>query len=160
MTDALVDLRTLLQRALDWPDTHLTFDAAVADVPTAARAARVANHPWSLWQILEHMRRVQADVLDFCVNAGYREPESSYYWPESAEPPTPNAWRESVAAFKRDLAALQRLAGDADCDLFAKIPHGTGQTYVREFLVMIDHNSYHVGQMIAVRRALGAWPAN
>jgi uncharacterized damage-inducible protein DinB len=152
-------LRALLHSALAWQDAHATFEAAVADVPPEARGQKAPGLPYSLWQLLEHMRRTQHDILDFCVNAEYEElswPDD--YWPTSAEPPTPNAWSECVAAFQKDRAELQRIAADASRDLFGKIPHGTGQTYARELVLVIDHTAYHVGQMIIVRRALGAWP--
>jgi hypothetical protein len=104
------------------------------------------------------MRLTQRDILDFCVNPAYEEPHwPDDYWPKSPEPPTPAAWDASIAAFREDREALQALAADESIDLFAKIPHGQGQTYMREFLVVADHNAYHLGQLVAVRRQLGAW---
>ncbi|MGQ0641083.1 MAG: DinB family protein [Gemmatimonadaceae bacterium] len=153
-------LRSLLFSALAWQDAHATFDAAVADVPPEMRALKAPGLPYSPWQLLEHLRRTQHDILDFCVNSAYEElhwPDD--YWPVTPEPPSPSAWDESVAAFKKDLSELQRIAADRSIDLFAKIPHGSGQTYARELVLVIAHNSYHVGQLIAVRRVLGAWPA-
>jgi uncharacterized damage-inducible protein DinB len=152
-------LRSLLAAALSWQDAHATFDAAVADFPPEMRGTVVAGLPYSAWQLLEHLRRAQHDILDFCVNPAYAELQwPDDYWPSSPEPPSPNAWDEAIAAVKKDVADLQRLAADTSLDLFAGIPHGSGQTYARELLLVVDHNAYHVGQLIIVRRALGAWP--
>jgi hypothetical protein len=151
-------LRGLLSSALSWQDAHATFDAAVADMSPELRGKLAPGLPYSPWQLLEHLRLTQHDILDFCVNPAYKEmhwPDD--YWPKSPEPPTPNAWDASVAAFKKDLAQLQLMAADTR-DPFAKIPHGSGQTYAREFVLVIDHNAYHVGQMVLIRRLLGAWP--
>ena len=104
------------------------------------------------------MRITQHDILDFCRNAGYTEmtwPDD--YWPKSAEPPSERAWDDSIAAFRDDRAALEALAADESIDLFATIPHGDGQTYLRELLLVADHNAYHLGQLVAVRQQLGAW---
>jgi uncharacterized damage-inducible protein DinB len=120
---------------------------------------RPAGLPYSPWQLLEHLRRAQYDILEFCRNTAYVEltwPDD--YWPETVAPPSPTAWAESVAAFQRDREALQQLCGNPDFDLFATIPHGTGQTYLREILLVADHNAYHVGELVVVRRLLGAWP--
>jgi len=81
----------------------------------------------------------------------------SNYWPPEAAPPSEAAWNESIAAFRRDRVAVKNLAEDTAIDLFARIPHGTGQTYLRELLLVADHNAYHVGQLVAVRQALGDW---
>jgi uncharacterized damage-inducible protein DinB len=100
----------------------------------------------------------QADILDFCRNPGYKEGKwPDDYWPPSAAPPSKAAWKQSLTAFRRDLAEMKKLAADTSVDLFARIPHGSGQTYLREILLVADHNAYHVGQLVAVRRALGAW---
>jgi uncharacterized damage-inducible protein DinB len=115
--------------------------------------------PHSPWQLLEHLRLTQHDILDFCRNPAYSErawPKD--YWPSSAGPPTAAAWDESVAAFRREREELKQLAADPALDLFARIPHGTGQTYLRELLLVADHNAYHIGQLVLVRRSLGVWP--
>jgi len=150
-------LRTHLRKILDWEDAHAGFDAAVKGITPALRGVAPKGFPHSPWQLLEHMRICQRDILDFCVNPSYVELKMEDYWPPSAEPPTVKAWRESVAAFRRDRARLAELADDASLDLLAIIPHGTGQTYLRELLLVADHNAYHVGQLVAVRRSLGAW---
>ena len=151
-------VRALLARVLAWEDAHVGFDAAIADIPTALRSQQPPGLPYSPWQLLEHLRITQADILNFCVNPRYEELAwPADYWPPSAAPPSATAWDESVEAFRRDRAALQQLAADTSLDLAARIPHGSGQTYLRELLLVADHSAYHVGQLVAVRRLLGAW---
>lgn len=152
-------LRTHLVRLLDWHDAHVSVDDAVDGLPVAARGRTAAGLPHSVWQLVEHIRLAQADILEFCRNAAYREkrwPED--YWPAAAAPPTARAWRASLDAYHRDLGALRRLATNASIDLFATVPTGTGhQTYLRELLLVADHTAYHVGQIVLVRRRLGVW---
>ena len=150
-------LRAHLRRLLDWEDAHASFDRAVSGLPAPLRGMTPEGGAHSAWQLLEHLRICQHDILDFCRNPKYVEMAMEDYWPPSAEPPSPKAWSASVAAIRRDLAALKRLAVDRRLDLFARIPHGSGQTYLRELLLVADHNAYHVGQLVALRRALGAW---
>ena len=153
-------LREHLRKMLDWEDAHVDFDGAVEGIAADRRGSAPAGIPFSPWQLLEHMRITQHDILDFCRNAAYQEKAwPKEYWPASPSPPTPSAWDESVAAYRKDREDLKRLAADPSRDLFAKIPHGTGQTYLREILLVADHNAYHVGQLILVRRGLGIWPA-
>ncbi len=151
-------LRDHLVRLLDWKDAHAGFDRAVADLPPALQGRTPPGLPYSPWQLLEHLRIAQRDILDFCVDANYRElswPDD--YWPKGAAPPSATAWDESAAAFRADRAALQRLAADTGVDLHARVPNGQGQTYLRELLLAADHAAYHIGQLIVVRRLLGAW---
>jgi hypothetical protein len=151
-------LRTYLAKLLDWEDAHVNFDSAVEGLPPKLRGSAPAGLPYSPWQLIEHLRLAQHDMLDFCRNPDYRElhwPDD--YWPRSEAPPSSAAWDESIAAFRRDRAAFQALASDPKIDLHARIPHGSGQTYLRELLLVADHTAYHVGQLVAVRRALGAW---
>jgi hypothetical protein len=152
-------LREQLARFLEWGEAHVGFDAAVSDLSLALQGKQPAGLPYSPWQLLEHLRITQHDILDFCVNPKYEElswPDD--YWPASAEPSSANAWTDSVQQFKRDRAALQRLARDSAVDLEAPIPRGKGQTYLRELLLAADHTAYHLGELIVVRRLLGAWP--
>lgn len=151
-------LRDHLARALDWQDAHASFDAAVDGLPTELRGVRPDGLPHSAWELLEHMRLAQRDILDFCRDSDYTEarwPED--YWPTSPTPDREDAWDESVAAFRADREELKAMAANPDLDLYAAIPHGTGQTYLREVLLAVDHTSYHVGQLVLVRRLLGAW---
>lgn len=153
-------LRAHLTNLLAWRDAHVSFEAAVAGLPAALRGVQPPGLPYSAWQLLEHLRLAQADILDFSRNADYQEREwPAGYWPARSTPPSDEAWDESVAAFLRDRAELERLARDPELDLFAPIPHGTGQTYLRELLLAADHNAYHLADLVAVRRLLGAWPA-
>ncbi len=153
-------LREHLRKVLDWGDAHVDFDGAVEKIPPEKRGQAPAGIPFTPWQLLEHLRITQHDILDFCRNPRYEEmawPKD--YWPESPAPPTAQAWDQSVTQYKKDRGDLVRLAVDASVDLFATIPHGNGQTYLREILLVADHNAYHVGQLIIVRRGLGTWPA-
>ncbi len=151
------ELRRLLQRVLDWEDAHANFDSAVEDVRPEVRGVRPEGFPHSLWELLEHIRICQHDILEFCVNPDYREPRFEEYWPGTQLPPTKDAWQQSIDSFHADLERLKQLATDRSVDLFASIPHGTGQTYLRELLLVADHNAYHVGQFVAVRRILDDW---
>ena len=156
MSDAA--LRSQLARALEWEDAHVGFDRAVEGVPAELRGRVPDGLPYSAWQLLEHLRLAQEDILDFCRNPGYAQRDwPDDYWPATPAPATPRAWDDSVAAFRRDRQALARLAADAQVDLFAPIPHGSGQTLLRELLLVLDHTAYHVGELVVVRRALGIW---
>jgi len=151
-------MRTELARALDWGEAHADFDAAVKDFPAALRGTVVQGLPYSAWQILEHLRLAQHDILDFSRNAKYAEMKwPDDYWPASPEPPDDTAWEKSVAAFRRDRKAVQKMAADPKVKLDKRIPHGKGQTYLREILLVLDHNAYHVGELVMLRRLLGAW---
>jgi hypothetical protein len=151
-------LRDLLARALDWDDAHVGFDKAVANIPPELRGRQPAHVPYSPWQLLEHLRIAQHDILEFCRNPDYREMKwPDAYWPPAAAPPSLAAWDESVRRFRDDRKALQALAADPAVTLEARIPHGTGQTYLRELILAADHSAYHVGQLVLVRRLLGAW---
>ena len=152
-------LRRHLLRALDWGDAHADAATILSGMPPDLQGVRPEGALHSAWELLDHLRRTQLDILDFCLNADY-EPRAwpADYWPERPEPPSPDAWDEAAAAFRRDLERMKDLVRDPACDLFAEIPHGQGQTYLREVLLVIDHNSHHLGQLILVRRLRGAWP--
>jgi uncharacterized damage-inducible protein DinB len=153
-------LRQHLARVLAWEDAHVGFEAAVADFSPALRGAVPEGLPWSAWQLVEHLRIAQHDILDFCRNPNYRDmawPDD--YWPKSPAPPSDVAWDESIRKFLADRRSVQALAADTALDLGAPIPHGSGQTYLRELLLVADHHAYHVGQLVLVRRLLGNWPA-
>jgi hypothetical protein len=152
-------LRDHLVRLLQWEDAHTGFDAAVANLPEKLRGQPPAGLPYSPWSLVEHLRITQHDILDFCVNPNYHElrwPDD--YWPRSPVPGSGKAWDDSIDQFRRDRAGLQRLARDPKLDLESRIPHGQGQTYLRELLLAADHAAYHVGELIVVRRLLDAWP--
>lgn len=137
---------------------HPTFDDAVADWPEELRGVRAEAQAHTGWQLLEHLRIAQWDILEFSRSADHVSPEwPEGYWPEAETPPSAEAWEESVELFRADLGAMAELLGDPATDLFAEIPWGEGQTILREALLVIDHNAYHVGQMITLRRGLGIW---
>lgn len=151
-------LREQLARFQSWREAHADFDAAVADLPANFRGSAPPGLPYSPWQLVEHIRITQEDILEFCRNVDYAERKwPDDYWPTSPAPPDDETWHASIAAFHRDRKEIQQLIKDQDCDLFAKVPAGNGQTFLREFLLVADHTAYHVGQLIAVRRLLGAW---
>jgi hypothetical protein len=151
-------VREQLRSLLEWGDAHVTFDDAVAGIPRELRGRQPPGLPYSPWQLVEHIRRAQWDILQFCRNTNYAElkwPDD--YWPSSPAPSPAAAWDESIRAFKEDRKALQDLAMAPRIDLAARIPHGKGQTYLREFVLVADHTAYHVGQLVIVRRLLGIW---
>jgi hypothetical protein len=132
---------------------HLDFDQTVNGFPAAGRGKRLRGAPHTAWELLEHMRIAQWDILEFSRNPQHVSPEwPQGYWPESPEPPNRLAWSKSAAAFRADLEALSGLVADPGADLMARIPHGQGQTLLREALLAADHNSYHLGQLMLVRR--------
>jgi uncharacterized damage-inducible protein DinB len=156
-TDAI---RDHLVRALDWEEAHVGLEKVVDGIPADKRGARPSGFEHSPWQLLEHIRIAQEDILDFCVNAQYvhsrKWPDD--YWPRDPAPPDPNAWARAVASYAAGLEDVKRLVREVD-DLTAKVPTGKADhTYLRAVLLMIDHTAYHVGQLVAVRRALGIWP--
>jgi uncharacterized damage-inducible protein DinB len=159
MTDKQ-DWRTIVASALDWEQAHAKLEDAVKGLPTPLRGERPAGYPHSVWELLEHIRITQRDLLDFCQNPDYEEKLAwpREYWPPTPAPPTPDAWDKTIADCQRDRGDLAQFTTKTDIDLTAKIPRGTGQTYLRTILVAVDHASYHTGQIVSVRRLLGAWP--
>jgi uncharacterized damage-inducible protein DinB len=151
-------VREHIAKALAWKDAHATFDDAVEGLPAAQRGQRVEGFPHTMWQLVEHVRIAQADLLDFSRNPTYQEMEwPGDYWPKEAGPADEREWRRSVERVREDREELARLARDTAIDLTARIPHGSGQTYLRELLLAADHTAYHVGQMVVLRRLLGSW---
>ena len=137
---------------------HLSFEKAIARLPPKLRGVRPRGVPHSPWRLVEHLRIAQWDILEFCRNPKHVSPDfPGGYWPAGDGPPSAAAWNKSVAAFRADLRAMQDLVADPATDLFARIPHGQGQTILREALLVADHNAYHLGQLVVVRRLLGAW---
>jgi hypothetical protein len=139
-------------------DAHADFEAAIKDFPVELRGKTPKGAEHSAWELLEHLRIAQWDILDFSRNPEYKAREwPREYWPETQAPPNASAWTKSVKAFQKDLQTMCDLVVDEKTDLFAKIPHGDGQTILREALVAADHNAYHLGEMVLLRRLLGAW---
>ena len=149
----------IIASSLDWNQAHTSLDDAIDGLSPADRGRRPERYPHSVWQLLEHIRIAQADLLDFCTNANYSHDLEwpADYWPAEPSPPSDSAWDECVAAIKRDRAAFAEFTTEGAVDLTASIPHGTGQTYLRTVLVAVDHAAYHVGQVVDVRRLIGAW---
>jgi hypothetical protein len=151
-------LREHLDYLLGGGGAHLSFDQAVADLPPDVRGARAPGTSHTAWRLVEHLRIAQWDILEFSRNPRHVSPEwPAGYWPDGDAPPDAGAWDRSLAAFRADLAALRALVADPATDLFARIPHGDGQTVLREALLVADHNAYHLGQLVMLRRVLGAW---
>lgn len=151
-------LRQHLVELLAGGNAHAAFDAAVKNLPAALRGKRPKGAEHSPWEILEHLRIAQWDILDFSRNSNYQHiPWPEGYWPKTATPSDAKSWDRSVRAFRKDLDAMCKLVENVSTDLFAKIPHGDGQTVLREALLVADHNAYHIGEMVLVRRLLGAW---
>lgn len=151
-------LREHLLYLLESGGAHAKFDEVIAGIPVKLRGQKVTGIPHSLWMLLEHMRIAQRDILEFSRNAKHVSPEfPKGYWPEAEAPPSAAAWNESIKTFRADLKAMGDLVKNPRTDLFAKIPWGDGQTILREALLVADHNAYHLGQMLDVRRLLGAW---
>lgn len=156
--DRDASLREHVAKLLEWEDAHVSFEASVEGLDPRLRGAVPEGHPHSPWQMLEHLRRTQRDILDFCRSPKYVQPKwPDEYWPRSPAPASDAEWEGSVSGFLRDRQALCDLARDPAIDLFALVPNGGGQTYLRELLLVADHNAHHVGQMILIRRALGTW---
>lgn len=151
-------LREHLAKALNWNEGHVDWATALAGLPAKHRGAKPPGAPHSAWELLEHARIAQWDILEFCRNPKHASPDfPSGYWPKSAAPPDAAAWDKSVKALGRDVRDMQKLVIDPRTDLAAPIPHGTGQTILREALLVADHNSYHLGQFVLLRRLVGAW---
>jgi DinB superfamily len=151
-------LREHLVELLKGGHAHATFDAIVANIPIELRGKKPNGYPHSLWMLLEHLRIAQSDILEFSRNPKYAAPKwPDDYWPKSAAPPSATAWNASIKKFRADLKAIQNLVKNPKTDLFAKIPWGDTQTILREVLLLADHNSHHLAQMIDIRRLLGNW---
>jgi len=158
--DSSNPLREQLVRVLGWEEAHVGFDKALDGIPTEQRGASAAGFAYTLWQLLEHLRVAQKDILEFCINPRYVHeltwPDD--YWPKTPGPPNASAWDRSITDFKADRNRLKTLVSDSRIDLFAVVPTGKErQTYLRAVLLLIDHNAYHVGQIVALRKALGSW---
>jgi hypothetical protein len=144
---------------LSFKGVHAGFDEAVRGLAPASRGKKIKGVPHTEWQLLEHMRIAQWDILEFSRDAKHVSPKwPEGYWPESATPPSDAAWKKSILSFRRDLDEMKKLVANADEEeLYARIPHGDGQTLLREALLVADHNSYHLGQLVLVRKMLGTW---
>lgn len=150
-------LRQHLVNLLTKEEAHAGFDKAVANFPPKLRGKRPEGSPHSAWELLEHLRIAQWDIVEFSKDARHKSPDwPSGYWPKSPAPLDEDAWKHSVESFRKDLKAMVELVNEAP-DLYAPIPHGDGQTLLREALLLADHNAYHIGELVLLRRLVGAW---
>jgi uncharacterized damage-inducible protein DinB len=153
-------LREHLLDLLLGESAHLNFESVVKEMPPAWRGQRPKGGAHSPWEVLEHMRITQRDILEFIRNPKHVSPEfPSGYWPGKQAPYREEAWEESANAFRADLKEIAEMVADESVDVLAAIPHGDGKTTLREVLLVADHNSYHMGELVSLRRMLGAWVA-
>jgi len=156
--DLMAALREHLLELLGKGGAHADFASAVADLPTDRRGEKLPGVPHTAWRLVEHMRITQLDILEFTRDARHVSPKwPDEYWPADDAPPSAKAWTASIAAYQKDRAAMIAIVEDTKNDLLAVLPHGKGQTIAREAMLLADHTAYHVGQLILLRRALGAW---
>lgn len=154
-TDEAVELRRQLLDAIRGHQAHLDFDAAVKDFPAKLRGVKPPGAPHSAWQLLEHLRIAQNDILEFSRNAKHKSPDwPEGYWPQAETPADDRAWQESVKAFERDADELSSLLNDGGNNLFVPFEHGDGQNLLREALLVASHNSYHLGQLVFLKKIL------
>jgi hypothetical protein len=151
-------LRTHLVNLLTGKDAHVDFCVAATGISPKKRGIRPDGSPHSAWEIIEHIRIAQWDILEFCRDPKHKSPDwPSGYWPKNPAQPSAAAWSKTIKAIDRDLREMKSVVANPKTDLFANIPHGTGQTILREALLLADHNAYHVGELVLVRRLLGEW---
>jgi len=151
-------LREHLLYLLNGGGAHARFDDVVKDWPEDLRGAKPEGLPHTAWMLLDHLRLAQSDILEFSRNSKHMSPQwPKGYWPKTEAPPSPAAWNKSIQQFRKDLKSMQDLVANPKTDLYARIPWGDGQTVLREALLLADHNAYHLGQLVDVRRLLGAW---
>lgn len=153
-------LRQHLSRALGWGEAHMTFEDAARGIPVRLRGKRPRGFGHSPWELLEHIRLAQRDLLEFCTNPEYLAGDwPDDYWPKSPAPPSSSSWKRSVDAVIADRKSLEGFVARAP-DLMEAIPHGKGKTFLRSVLLALDHTSYHVGQLAMARKALEAGVSN
>jgi uncharacterized damage-inducible protein DinB len=151
-------LREFLAKTLDWQEAHASFDSSIDGLPAELRGKRPNGAPHSVWELVEHIRLAQLDILDFCRDEHYAEKQwPDDYWPPSPAPASAKAWNDSIAAYHADVKAFKKLVLSPDLDPFARIPWGSGQTHIREVALTVDHTAYHIGQIVLTRQLLGAW---
>lgn len=152
-------LRSHLISLLKGGNAHATFEDAVKNFPASKINDKLPNSPYSSWELLEHIRITQFDILDFIRNPKYKYMKwPKDYWPSKDRKATVKNWKNTIKLFNKDSKELQQIINNKNTDFYAKIPHGEGQTILREILVVADHNAYHIGELVIIRRALGIWP--
>jgi len=143
---------------LEGGNAHTDFEGAVSGLSSEMRGAKADNFPYTIWELVEHLRMAQHDIVEFSRNPEYESPSwPEGYWPESEKPADEQQWKESLQAVRRDHRDMIDMVSDSDLDLFQPFPHGTGQTLMREAMLVADHNAYHIGQIILLRKLLGVW---
>lgn len=151
-------IRELLLEQLSGQNAHVDFDRAVEGLTFDELCIRSNNFPHSIWELTEHIRIAQQDIVDFCINSEYEQPPwPEGYWPESHKPRNMNQWEATLGRIRKDHQTMVNLVTDHNNDLLAPIPHGDGQTLFREAMLIVDHNAYHIGQIVQLRRAMGIW---
>lgn len=151
-------VREHLRKLLLWHDAHLDWKEALSGFPAEQRGLKPDGAPHTAWELLEHVRIAQWDILEFCRDTNHVSPDwPAGYWPKLPAPPNAAAWEVTLKSFQHDTEAMSKLVADPNIDLTAPIPQGSGQTILREALLVADHNSYHLGQVILLRRLLGSW---
>jgi hypothetical protein len=155
--DRDASLREPLLKLLTAEQAHIGFDSAIKNIPAELRGKRPAGADHSAWELLEHLRIAQEDILDFSRNPNYKARDwPAEYWPATPEPPDERSWEKSARTFRKDLKTFCALIADPATDLYARIPHGDGQTILREALLIADHNAYHVGQLVLIKKLLAS----
>jgi hypothetical protein len=158
MTDVDKALRVQIKALLQGGNAHMSFDDAVANFPMEYINTNPPNVPYTPWQLLEHLRITQWDILEFIRNPKHVSPDwPKGYWPAQDAQADPVAWTKTIAAFCDDLESLVQLANDTSVDLYTPLPHGSGQNVLREFLLVADHNAYHLGEFAILRQVMGTW---
>ena len=158
MKDGDKVMREQLVELLQGKSAHLSFDDAIAGLPPKMRGAKPEGTPHTVWRLVEHMRIAQRDILEFSKDGRHKSPKwPDGYWPEGNAPRDAGQWNQTVKQFRADLKEMMRMVKDKKVDLLAPIPGGQGQTVFREAMLVADHNSYHVAQIVMVRRMLGVW---
>ena len=148
-------LRRMLVDAMRGQEAHVDFDAAIEEFPAELRGVKPEGAPHTAWELLEHMRIAQNDILEFSRDAKHQSPKwPEGYWPATGTPPGANAWDASVRAFQKDAREFNKLVQDSQQDLFKSFEHGEGQTLLREALLITAHNSYHLGQLVYLKKML------
>ena len=150
------ELKKHLLNLLDAEGAHIDFDDAIKGFPAKLRGKKIDGAPHTAWQLLEHMRIAQWDILEFSRDAKHVSPKwPDGYWPQSEAPPSDTAWQTSIQQFRDNLEQMKKLLKKStEEELYERIPHGDGQTLLREVLILADHNSYHLGQLMYLRKAL------
>ncbi|QHW00011.1 DinB family protein [Spirosoma endbachense] len=158
-TDTNTILRNQLITLLQKSEAHQSLDAAIKNLPAELRGVKPENLPYSIWQLIDHIRLVQWDILEFSRNADYQSPPwPEGYWTKQVQPPDNSAWQQALDQIQQDRDAFIALLADPEWDLFQPFAHGDGQNLLREALLIADHTAYHVGEIIIIRRLLNAWP--